>query len=184
MESIAVILAIAYLLLVIRQNIFCWVCSAVSSLIYVYLFFGVKLYVGSLLNFFYFGMAVYGWYSWSKGINETALAISSWSVKVHFLAVCKIVLLSLISGYFLSVYSDAVFPYLDSLTAFFSIWATYLVAIKVLENWWYWLVIDLFLVAVYWSRDLHATALLFVVYIILIPFGLLAWKRSYASKKI
>jgi len=70
------------------------------------------------------------------------------------------------------------------LTTFFSIWATYLVAIKVLENWWYWLVIDLFLVAIYWSRDLHITALLFVVYIILIPFGLMAWKRSYTSKKI
>ena len=184
MENLAVILAIAYLLLVIRQNIFCWMCSAVSSMIYVYLFFGVKLYMGSLLNLFYFGMAIYGWHSWSRKNNDTALTISSWSVRTHIMAISAIAFFSLVSAYSLSIFSDAVFPYLDSLTTFFSIWATYLVAIKVLENWWYWLVIDLFLVAIYWSRDLHTTALLLVVYIILIPFGLMAWKRSYTSKKI
>jgi len=95
-----------------------------------------------------------------------------------------IIFLSIFSGYFLSIYSDAIYPYLDSMTTYFSIWATYLVARKVLENWWYWLVIDLFSMAIYWSRDLEVTALLFAIYIVLIPFGMLAWKRSYNSQMI
>ena len=56
--------------------------------------------------------------------------------------------------------------------------ATFLVARKVLENWWYWLVIDAASVVIYWTRDLHLTALLFVVYVAMIPFGLVAWQRS------
>ena len=50
---------------------------------------------------------------------------------------------------------------------------------KVLENWWYWLAIDTVLVFIYWSRDLQLTALLFVVYLIMIPFGLISWTRSW-----
>jgi nicotinamide mononucleotide transporter len=70
------------------------------------------------------------------------------------------------------------------MTTFFSIWATYLVALKVLENWWYWLIIDLFSMVIYWSRELEATAILFMVYILLIPFGMASWKRSYNKQMI
>ena len=52
------------------------------------------------------------------------------------------------------------------------------VAQQVLEKWWYWLVIDVASVFIYWSRDLHLTSLLFVIYVILIPIGLLTWTRS------
>ena len=185
MEILAVILALLYLLLAIRQNILCWLCAAISTSIYVFLFIEAKLSMESLLNIFYFLMAIYGWYSWAdkKGC-VTGLNISVWSFKTHLIVSSVIVLISILSGYFLSIYSDAFYPYLDSMTTYFSIWATYLVARKVLENWWYWLVIDLFSMVIYWSRDLEATALLFAVYILLIPVGMVAWKRSYNGQMI
>jgi nicotinamide mononucleotide transporter len=73
-------------------------------------------------------------------------------------------------------------PYVDSLTTFAAVWATFLVARKVLENWWYWLAIDSVSVVIYWSRDLPLTALLFVLYVILIPFGLNGWRRSFLEQ--
>ena len=185
MEILAVILAVFYLLLAIRQNILCWLCAAISTSIYVFLFMEAKLYMESLLNVFYLLMAIYGWYSWSgKKGYVTGLNISVWTFKTHIFASVVIILLSISSGYILSIYSDAIYPYLDSMTTYFSIWATYLIARKVLENWWYWLVIDLFSMAIYWSRDLEATALLFAAYIVLIPFGMAAWKRSYKEQMI
>ena len=48
-----------------------------------------------------------------------------------------------------------------------------------LENWWYWLVIDVVSVYIYWSRDLELTAVLFVLYVVMIPFGIVGWTRSY-----
>ena len=53
------------------------------------------------------------------------------------------------------------------------------VARKVLENWWYWLAIDVASVFIYWARDLQLTSLLFIIYVIMIPFGLVSWTRSY-----
>jgi nicotinamide mononucleotide transporter len=89
-----------------------------------------------------------------------------------------VVFLSARSGWTLSVYSDAAYPYIDSMTTWFAIWATFLVARKVLENWWYWLLIDLASIFIYWTRDLQLTALLFVIYVIMIPFGLISWRNS------
>ena len=183
-ELTAVVLAIAYLLLAIRQNIWCWACAALSTAIYVYLFAAAKLYMESLLNLFYFAMAVYGWTVWRRGGDTSGdLPVSVWPVNVHFLAVGAILVSSAISGSLLDTWTDAAWPYVDSMTTFAAIWATFLVARKVLENWWYWLVIDAVSVAIYWSRGLELTALLFVTYVLLIPFGLLQWTRSYRNRQ-
>lgn len=178
-EIVAVLAAIAYLALAIRQSIACWYFAAFSTTIYIGLFIEAQLYMESLLNAFYFVMAIYGWYVWRSGggVGETR-PVATWSRSTHAAAMSIIVILSIGSGILLSANSDAAFPYIDSLTTWCAIWATYLVAQKVLENWWYWLVIDIASIVIYWSRDLQLTALLFVVYVIMIPFGLVSWSRS------
>jgi len=184
LEAVAVVLAVLYLLLAIRQNIWCWLCAGISTAIYVYLFLNARLYMESALNVFYFGMAVYGWSVWSRGrTDEHELSVSVWRVATHGYAIAAIVAASLISGFLLNRYTDAAFPYIDSLTTWGAIWATFLVARKVLENWWYWLVIDIASVFIYWSRDLQLTSLLFVIYVIMIPFGLISWTRSWRETR-
>ena len=178
-ELTAVLLAVAYLVLAIRQNIWCWLCAAVSTAMYVYLFAQANLYMESLLNVFYFVMAIYGWYMWRRGKSENELPVSVWPRQIHLYAISVIVCLAAASGYLLASFTDAAYPYIDSATTFAAIWATFLVARKVLENWWYWLVIDVVSVFIYWSRGLEATAVLFIVYVVLIPIGLVTWTRSY-----
>ena len=142
LEGIAVVLAVLYLLLAIRQNIWCWLCAGISTAIYVYLFLNARLYMESALNVFYFAMAVYGWSVWKRGrTDDHELPVSVWRISTHGYAIAAIVTASLMSGYLLSQYTNAAFPYIDSMTTWAAIWATFLVARKVLENWWYWLVI-------------------------------------------
>ncbi len=180
LEAGAVVLAVLYLLLAIRQNIWCWLCAGISTAIYVYLFLNARLYMESALNVFYFAMAVYGWHVWYHGRSDNReLPVSVWRAATHGYAIALIVVTSLISGYLLSRYTDAAFPYIDSMTTWAAIWATFLVARKVLENWWYWLVIDFASIFIYWSRDLQLTSMLFVIYVVLIPFGLVSWTRSW-----
>ena len=182
-EIAAVVLAVAYLVLVIRQNIWCWLCAGISSAIYVWLFIGARLYMESALYFFYVVMAVYGWYLWYRGAgNKSDLPVVNWPLRVHLLAGTSIVVVSLVAGWLLSSYTDAAYPYIDSLTTFFSFWATFLVARKVFENWWYWLAIDFVSLFIYWSRDLQLTAVLFVFYIALIPIGMREWRRTQRSQ--
>ena len=183
LEGIAVAAAIAYLVFAIRQNIACWLFAAISTAIFVYLFFEARLYMDAALNVFYVGMAIYGWTVWYRGGREEhELAVSTWPLRRHARATATIAVLSGMSGYLLATYTDAEFPYVDSLTTWSSIWATFLVARKILENWWYWLLIDVASASIYWFRDLELTAILFIVYVIMIPFGLVSWRRSMRAQ--
>ncbi len=182
-EIIAVVAAVLYLVLAIRQDILCWLFAAISTAIYIWLFVVAKLYMESVLNVFYLVMAGYGWYVWSSaGASGESRPVVVWPLRTHAAAVVSIVVISAVNGYLLGTYSDAAFPYVDSLTTWSAIWATFLVARKVLENWWYWLVIDIASILIYWTRDLQLTSFLFAVYVIMIPFGLYSWSQSMQRK--
>ncbi len=178
-EAIAVISLIAYLVLAIRQSILCWVAAIIGTSIYLVLMFRVGLYMESALQVFYIAMALYGWYKW-KGDPDFGLSlpISSWPIAFHILPLLMIALLTLLSGYLLSEYSNAALPYLDSFTTWGAVFATWLVARKVLQNWHYWFVIDAVSVFIYVSRGLWLTALLYLFYLVLIVVGLRAWRKA------
>ena len=178
-ELVAVLAALLYLMLAIRQNIWCWFFAALSTALYVVLFIDAKLYMESLLNLFYFGMAIYGCWFWlSHGPDASGPNVTRWPVSTHAAAILSIAALASVSGFLLAEFSDAEFPYVDSTTTFAALWTTFLVARKVLENWWYWLVIDSVSIWLYWERGLELTAGLFVAYVVMIPFGLAAWTRA------
>lgn len=178
-EVVAVTTAVAYLLLAIRQNIWCWLNAAVSTALYGYLFYDARLYMEAVLNLFYLGMAFYGWWVWYSGGNgRDELPVTTWASRRHVAAVAVIALLAATNGFLLARYTDAELPYADAATTWGAFWATFLVARKVLENWWYWLVIDAASVVIFWSRGLELTSLLFVAYVLLIPYGYLSWRRS------
>lgn len=185
LEVVGVLTAVGYLVLAIRQNVWCWLCAGISTAIYVYLFFGARLYMESALNLFYFGMAIYGWAVWHRGAGDhEELPVSVWALERHALAIAGIAALAGATGWLLDAWTDAAFPYIDSATTWGAIWATFLVARKVFENWYYWLVIDAASIAIYSSRDLEFTALLFVLYLAMIPFGIVAWRRSMADPAV
>ncbi len=142
-----------------------------------------RLYMESLLNVFYFVMAIYGWWVWQQGASDTGdRPVVIWPVHWHAQAFGVILVCSVVTGFLLDKYTDAAYPYIDSLTTFSSFWATFLVARKVLENWWYWLFIDAVSIFIYWGRDLQLTSVLFVLYVIMIPFGLISWTRSFRAQ--
>jgi nicotinamide mononucleotide transporter len=182
LEAVAVLLAVAYVVLAIRQSIWCWLCAAVSTAIFAYLFFGVRLYMEALLNVFYLVMAIYGWHTWYFGrSNDHDLPVVVWPRNLHLRAIATIVALSCATGYLLASRTDAAFPYVDSLTSWGAVWATFLVARKVLENWWYWFAIDAIMIYVFWAKGLQFTSLLYVLYLVLIPLGIVAWTRAWRA---
>ena len=183
-ELAAVIFAIAYLLLAVRENVWCWLFAFVSTAIYTTLFWDVSLLMDSALNVYYMAMAIFGWYQWTRGgvgrdAEPHALAIRSLSGRQHGLIIISIMLLTGISGYLLSQHSDAAWPYVDSFTTWASVITTYLVTRKYLQNWLYWIVIDAVSVPLYVDRGLKLTALLFVIYIIIAVLGYFNWQKHY-----
>jgi nicotinamide mononucleotide transporter len=188
-EVTAVLLAIGYLVLAVRENIWCWYCAFASTAIYTVLFWNVSLLMESVLNVYYMGMAVFGWYQWTHGHadgggTETGVTIHSLSRNQHLIIMVAIGNLSLISGYLLSQYSEAAWPYVDSFTTWASVITTYLVAKKFLENWLYWIVIDTVSIPLYLDRGLPLTALLFAGYVVIAFAGYVSWKGHLVSDTV
>ena len=183
LETIAVILSIAYLLLAMRENSLCWYCAFFSTGIYIWIYGDVSLYMESALNAYYMAMAVYGWYQWQRGGQAShGIQLSCWTIKRHLGTIALIVLLSLVSGYLLSQNTDAKLPYIDSFTTWGSVITTFMVARKIVENWLYWIVIDAVSIFLYIDRGLYQTVGLYVLYIILAVIGYIAWRKTYLEQ--
>jgi len=73
-------------------------------------------------------------------------------------------------------------PYVDAFVAWVSVLATLMVARKVLENWLYWIVVDSVAAALYWSQGFQATAVLFVIYVVIAVRGFFAWRADLAVR--
>lgn len=180
------LLSIIYLVLAIKQSLWCWPAAFISTFIYTILFFDASLLMDSFLNFYYLIMAIYGWYSW-KYTNiidkQKELKISSFTFSKNLKDIVLLTLLSLVLGFFMKNYTTADYAYVDTFTTVFAIYSTYLLAKKVIENWIYWIVIDSVSIYIYIAKHFYLTAILFFIYTILAFIAYFEWKKEYQVAK-
>lgn len=186
-EMLAVFLSISYILLAIKQNLWSWVAAFFSTLIYSILFFDASLLMDSALNIFYLVMAVYGWYSWKYGnikAQNEQLKITTYGITNNFKVIGILILISIVLGYIMANYTSADFAYLDTFTTVFAVFATYMLAKKVLENWIYWVVIDTVSIYIYIQKGFYLTAVLFAIYTVLACVAYIQWKKEYKNLEL
>jgi nicotinamide mononucleotide transporter len=184
-EWCAVILAISYLLLAVKESIWCWPAAFVSTSIYAVLFYDVSLYMESLLNLYYLLMALYGFYQWRYNKQgETVKPIIQWRLKTHLVLIVSLSLVATFNAYLLEKYTDQTLPYLDSFTTWFAVVVTYMVAQKVLENWHYWMVINSASIYMYFQKGFALTVVLLVSYLVIAVFGWLKWRQHLKQQSL
>lgn len=179
-EVIAVFLALVYLVLAAYQISWCWLAAAISSVLYIKICFDVKLFIETGLQFFYLIMAIVGYFQWQKQ-NPTLkddqqiinLSFKSW---IQGILICSII--SFVMAFWFQQNTNAKLPWLDAPVTVFSVWATWLVIKKVLQNWLLWIVIDSVAIYIYTQRALHITALLYALYTMLAIIGYFKWKKA------
>jgi len=180
-EGTAVILAVLYLLLAVRQHILCWLCWIISSCLYLYVMYEAGLYMESMLQIFYIIMGFYGWSQWNRSGDQGSFQVNRWSRLNHLIAMAVILMLTFASGQVLELYTEAAMPFIDALTTWGAVVTTYMVAKKLLENWIYWFVIDSISIYLFVSRELYFTAFLFLVYLFIIVIGYRSWREMEST---
>ena len=177
--------ALAYVFLAARDNPLCWWFAAVSTACWGYLSYAVYgLPADALLQLFYFIMAGVGLWKWYRGgtdgeIDPVRRMTKREHAGVIFGATATgLVLLALIRwGDFAT--SLATGP--DALTTTFSIATTFLLIDRKLENWLYWIVIDLVYVWIYWTQGAVFFAALMVVYVLMAVYGYRSWRTMLST---
>ena len=170
-ESIATVLGIISVGLLVRQNIWCWPTGIVMVTLYIFVFYDARLYSDMGLQVAYVVMQIYGWYYWVFGGEErNKLPVSriAGSTALAWLGVMLAGTAGL--GYLMDKYTDADLAYWDAATTVMSLVAQYLQALKTLECWLLWIVVDVLAVGIYAYKGLVPTTVLYTVFL-----GLATW---------
>ena len=175
-ETLAVIFSVIYVFLAAKGNIWCWFFAAISVSIYIYLCYEAKLFAETILQVFYLLMAFLGYFAWNN--SNTKFTVKQLSISNHVMIIFSGALITFLIGFYLTIYTEAKMPIIDSFTTCFSIIATFLVIKKILENWLYWIIIDIVSAYMYFSRDLHLTSILFLIYTCVAIVGYINWKKK------
>lgn len=182
-ELIAALLAMAYVLLAAKQHIWCWLCAFSSSGIYVAIFWQAALPYQAALNFFYVVMAVYGWATWQRTNHNGALVqVKQLGLWRNLAAVTGLTLVCAVLLFLQNKVTQSepfsITHYLDAGIAVFSIFTTWLVVQKYLDNWVYWMVLNTAAAWLYASQLLYFTTALFGVYVLMSLYGLVSWRGA------
>lgn len=176
-EWLAASLGILYVILAAKESIWCWPSALVSTAIYTVLFWEGQLPMQAILNAYYMGMAVYGFILWQQHTTTAEnLRISSRPLKFHTLFICIGIVLTGLIGLYLSSMPENRLPYLDAAVTVFSVMNTVLMVRKVLENWLYWIVINVAAITLYFQTGYYVTIVMFMVYLVLAIYGYKSWR--------
>ncbi|MDR6236738.1 nicotinamide mononucleotide transporter [Pseudomonas psychrotolerans] len=183
-ELVAAVLGIVAVWLTVRQNIWGWPIGLVMVVLYVWIFYDVKLYSDMLLQCVYAVLQLYGWWQWLRGGQQhqgrevTSLGGAPIAGGLAVGAVGSLVL-----GYLMGTHTDAALPWLDAALTAFSLVAQFWMAQKRLQCWALWFVLDVIYVGLFYHKGLYPTAVLYAVFVGLAAYGWLDWRRALAGTR-
>jgi nicotinamide mononucleotide transporter len=178
MEDAGVLTTVVGIWLTTRRNLLCWPVVLVSDVLYLIVFYRVRLYSDSLLQLFFLAFTLYGWWYWWRGVREEG------EVRVVRLPLMSLwmglatgaagsVLLSL-----LMERVGAALPRLDATLMSFSLVASWWQTRKHIANWWLWMAVDMVYIGEYLYKGLRPTAALYAGLVALAALGLRDWRRA------
>jgi nicotinamide mononucleotide transporter len=177
-ELAAAALGVAYILLAIRQHRACWLAGGASTAVYVAVFHDAGLPLQAGLQLVYVAMAAYGWIAWGPG---PAARPRSWPWPRQLAALAAVVAAAFAAAPALAARPGFEAPLADALGALASLVATWMLARRYVECWYWWIVIDAGLAALFATQGLRTTALLYLAYAALAVAGWREWRRSMAG---
>jgi nicotinamide mononucleotide transporter len=175
--------------LMMRRHILTWPVGIISVLLYMALFYQIRLYADAGEQVYYLIASAYGWWRWSQSEQENGkvLSLKYSSPQAMMLGLAATLVLSLAVGALLRHVhvwlphwfpEQASFPYLDALTTIMSFTAMGLMALKRIESWIYWIVVDVIGIGLYYVKGVWFVALLYVILLLMAGNGLTSWLRA------
>jgi nicotinamide mononucleotide transporter len=164
-----------------KENILVFPTGIISTGIFVYLLWIFGLLGDMLINAYYFIMSVYGWYVWTRKVDETHFVPitrttareKKWSAGLF---IATLVFVTVVYVGFKKF--DTWTAYVDTVTTAIFFVGMWLMALKKLENWTYWIIGDIISVPLYLYKGLIFTSLQYFLFTLIAVLGYLAWKKN------
>lgn len=182
-EILGVIIGFIYLWLEYKASIYLWLTSIIMPAIYLFVYFDAGLYADVAINIYYLIIGVYGWMSWRYGISRKNgtekydLKISHTSRRQWSRLLIAYIVIHFAISFTLINFTDTDVPWFNGLTSALSIIGMWMLAKKLIEQWFVWFVVDILSAVLYFYKGLEPTALLYSVYAIVAILGYKKWNK-------
>ena len=181
LEIIAVVFGFLSVWFSKQNKIWVFPTGMISTSIFVYLLLKWGLLGDMMINGYYFIMSVYGWYVWTRKIDDTQVTPIS---KINFkekkisVAIFFATLLFVFVIYkTFDKWSDWV-AYADTITTAIFFVGMWLMAKRKIENWIFWIIGDIISVPLYLYKGFTFTSFQYLGFTFIAFFGYLAWKKN------
>jgi len=175
----ALITGVVYVIAATREKAWCWPVGIANVMLFFIIDYQALLYGEMGLQVVYFFLSLYGWYNWlhgGRGDKPLDVTKASW---LHNAFLIVLVFLATIGlGRLLGTYTNTDVPYWDAWTNAMNIAAVWLQTRKKLDNWIFWIVVDVVYVWLFAYKGFYFSSVLFGFYVILAAYGFISWRRS------
>ncbi len=208
-EIFGAVTGIIYVFLEIRQITWLWPVGIVTSAVYIIVFFTSKFYADMSLQGYYLVISVLGWYWWVRGTGHRAqgarqerkeeeregewenqrlrneetegLRVTRIKLRTGLVLGVVFIVIYFIIWLVLSRMTDSPVPAGDSFITSLSIIATWMLARKIYEHWFLWIIVNAVSSALFIVKGLYPTVVLYMIYLVMSFAGLFEWRKSLRS---
>lgn len=193
-EIFGAVTGILYVFLEIRQNIWLWPVGIITSAAYIWIFFAGKLYADMGLQVYYLLISIAGWFWWIQRaesesesgksdkerttVEGVKLQVAKLKLKTGIILTLVFIILFSAMSQALARFTDSPVPVWDSFITSLSVIATWMLARKIFEHWYLWIIINITAAILFFTRGLYPTVILYLIYCIMSFAGIREWKRS------
>ena len=180
LDILTTVLGLIYIWLEYRASIALWVVGIIMPALDIYLYWSHGLYGDAGMAFYYTLAAFYGFYVWKfkkTRILKQELPIIHMPRRQYLPATVCFFLAWGAIYYILITWTNSTVPVLDSFTnalSFIGLWA---LARKYLEQWLFWMVVDVVCCMLYVQKGIPFKAGLYGLYVLIAIAGYYKWKK-------
>ena len=188
-EVIATILGILGVVYEIKQHVFVWPLGIITALLYIYVYFHARFYADMLLQIYYVPISIYGWWFWIYGRKrkqykeEKIVPVKRAGKRLIIILSFITIVVTFLMALFLKEFTDSPVPLGDGFTTAGGFVATWMLARKIIEHWFLWIIVDATSMCLYVYKGLYPTTILFLVYTIMAFIGYFEWKKSLSVQQ-
>lgn len=207
LELIAALFGVISVVYAKKENILVFPTGIISTVLYVYLLVQWNLYGDLIINIYYTLMSIYGWYMWSRIVDDKQqhlpITRTNTTDKLKTFGIFLFTSIFVISVYrhynvmpnhlnFVESVDYAITnltsgnledfreitSFLDTFTTGIFFAGMWLMANKKIENWLFWIVGNLVSIPLYFVKGYGFTGIQYAIFLFLAYQGYLAWKKN------
>ena len=185
LEAIASLFGIANILLIVRRSVWNFPAALVMVTLTGIVLWDARLYSDAGLQAFFFVVNLLGWVLWARNRGDAGeIIVRRMRLSGRITAVALAMAATWGWGLFMAFHTDATNPWWDASVAMLSVTAQILMTRRFIDNWHWWIVVNLISIGLYWQKQLYWFTGLYVIFLGMAVWGLVEWRRAEARQKV